>query len=78
MRAFLFLIFLLIFLSCEEIKDVTRIKGPCTIQMVDGTTISTEKSIEILESTGTIIYVDQVDKIWSIEADEYLTYTCEN
>lgn len=76
-----YLIVLFVFLgifSCEEIADVTRVKGPCTIQMVDGTTISTEKSIEILESTGTITYVDEDDKIWSIEADEYLTYSCEN
>lgn len=78
MRYFCFLLFFLVFASCEELADVTRVEGPCTIQLVDGGTITTEKSIEILEATGTITYMDDEGKIWSIQADEYLTYSCGN
>lgn len=78
MRYFFILFVFLLISSCEEIKDVTRIKGPCTIQLVDGGTITTEKSIEILEATGTLIYVDEDDKIWSLKVDEYLSYSCES
>ncbi|OOG75295.1 DUF903 domain-containing protein [Algoriphagus sp. A40] len=74
--SFLFVLFLLA--ACEEIFDVKGIEGPCTIQMVDGSTITVEKSIEIIQSTGTITYKDEDGKLWSITADEYLTYSCGN
>ncbi|MBC6368347.1 hypothetical protein [Algoriphagus sp. AK58] len=76
--SFLFLFFLLGFVSCEKIIDVQRFDGPCTIELVDGSTITTEYSIEILESTGTITYRDSDRKLWSIKADEYVSYSCGN
>ncbi|WP_111671485.1 DUF903 domain-containing protein [Algoriphagus litoralis] len=73
------LFFLLIFLaSCDEIFDAKGIKGPCTIELVDGGTITVERSIEILQSTGTITYRDEDGKLWSISADEYVSYSCGN
>lgn len=74
---YVFLAFL-VFAACEEIEDVKRVDGPCTIQLVDGGTITTQESIEILEATGTITYRDDEGKLWSVRADEYLTYTCGN
>jgi len=71
--------FVLIFLaSCEEIFDAKGIEGPCIIELVDGTTLSVERSIEILQSTGTITYRDEDGKLWSIPVDEYVSYSCGN
>jgi hypothetical protein len=64
--------------ACEELVDVKRIEGPCTIQLVNGSTITTQEAIEILKTTGTITYRDGNGKLWSIPADEYLTYSCGN
>ncbi|MBN7811594.1 DUF903 domain-containing protein [Algoriphagus sp. H41] len=68
----------LILFSCEEISDITRVKGPCTIELVDGRTISTANDIEILESTGTVTYRDEDGKLWSLSEAEYTSYTCGN
>lgn len=77
MRNLLF--FLLIFLcSCDELIEVLRFDGPCTILMKDGSTITTQESIEILESTGTITYRDDDGLLWSVAVDEYESYTCGN
>lgn len=74
-----FLVFILLaFASCEEIIDVKEVSGPCTIQLTDGSTISTAGDIEILKSTGTITYRDEVGKLWSVSSNRYESYTCGN
>ena len=78
MRFWLGLVFVLLLASCEDIMDIKRIDGPCTIQLKDGSSIFTEDSIEILESTGTITYRDADNKLWSITRDEYESYSCGN
>lgn len=78
MRQVFFLFVLFVLAACEEIFDVKEVEGPCTIQMVDGSTISVERNIEILQSNGTITYKDEDGKLWSIPADEYLSYSCSN
>lgn len=78
MRHFYFLLIFILLASCEELTDVKREDGPCTIELVDGGTITTEDSIEILEGTGTITYRDEDGKLWSILASEYVSYTCGN
>ncbi len=78
MRNSFFLLLFLLFVSCEELTDVKREKGPCTILLVDGGTITTQDDIEILEGTGTITYRDEDGKLWSIPADEYVSYSCGN
>jgi uncharacterized membrane protein (UPF0127 family) len=78
MRHFIFFLTLIFLASCEELVDVKRIEGPCTIQLVNGSSISTQEAIEILKTTGTITYRDEDGKLWSIPADEYLTYSCGN
>lgn len=75
MRYLLF--FVLILLSaCDELIDVIRIDGPCTIQLKSGNTITTQQNIELVESTGTITYRDDDGKLWSISANEYESYSC--
>jgi hypothetical protein len=77
MKRVLVLFFLLPFLfSCEKLLEVLRFPGPCTIELIGGQRITTPHSIEILESTGTITFRDENGKLWSIKADEYVTYTC--
>lgn len=76
MRQFYFLLFFILFASCEDLIDVKREKGPCTIQLANGGTITTQEDIEILKATGTITYRDDEGKLWSIPADEYLSYSC--
>jgi hypothetical protein len=78
MRQIFFLFIFIFFLSCEELTDVKREKGPCTIQLVDGGAITTQDDIEILEGTGTITYRDEDGKLWSIPAAEYVSYSCGN
>ena len=56
--------------------EVKRFDGPCTIELISGLQISTPYSIEILESTGTITYRDEKNKLWSLKADEYVSYSC--
>ncbi len=78
LRHFCILLFLIFLSSCEDLTDVKRVDGPCTIQLVDGGTITTQFSIEILEGTGTITYRDDDRKLWSIPASEYTSYSCGN
>jgi hypothetical protein len=78
MRQFYFLLFFILFASCEDLIDVKREDGPCTIQLVDGGIIVTQTSIEILKPTGAITYRDDDGKLWSIPADEFLSYSCGN
>jgi hypothetical protein len=75
---YLSILLLLVFGSCDEIIDVLRVDGPCTIQLTNGTTITTQESLEILQSTGTITYRDDQGKLWSIPAIEYESYSCGN
>jgi hypothetical protein len=77
MRYLLFF-FLLAFSSCEEIIDVLKVDGPCTISLTDGSTISTQGGIEILQSTGTITYRDDQGKLWSVSSNQYESYSCGN
>lgn len=58
--------------------EIKKIDGPCTIDLVSGLQITTPYPIEILESTGTITYRDENRKLWSIKADEYVSYICGN
>lgn len=76
MRFWFGMVLLLFFASCEDIIDVTRVDGPCTIQLKNGTVITTENSIEILDSTGTITYRDDEDRLWSLTRSEYESYSC--
>lgn len=75
---YLAVLLLLVFASCDEIIDVLRVDGPCTIQLANGTTITTQESLEILQSTGAITYRDNQGKLWSIPANEYESYSCGN
>jgi hypothetical protein len=75
---YLAVLLLLVFGSCDEIIDVLRVDGPCTIQLTNGTTITTQESLEILQSTGAITYRDDQGKLWSIPANEYESYSCGN
>lgn len=78
MRLILICLLVLSFLACDNILEVIRIDGPCSIQLTDGTTIFTEDSLEILESTGTITYRDDEGRLWSLTKDEYTSYSCGN
>lgn len=78
MKYFFVVLFFILLASCEELTDVKRVKGPCTIQLTDGGTITTQDDIEILEGTGTITYRDEDGKLWSITASEYVSYSCGN
>ncbi|GMQ30311.1 hypothetical protein [Algoriphagus confluentis] len=73
----LFVVLLIALLGCDELVDIKKIDGPCTIQLKDGTLIETE-GIELLKSTGTLTYRDQDGKLWSIAVDRYERYTCGN
>jgi len=75
MRYFLFF-FLILFSSCDELIDVLRFDGPCTIVLKNGRTITTQQNIEVVESTGTITYRDDEGKLWSIPVIEYESYSC--
>ncbi|GAB3217536.1 hypothetical protein GCM10027454_01290 [Algoriphagus aestuariicola] len=72
------LLAMLLFASCEKISDITRVEGPCKIELVDGRIITTQDDIEILESTGTMTYRDEDGKLWSFTDEEYLIYSCGN
>jgi hypothetical protein len=78
MRYFYFILSLMFLASCEELTDVKEIDGPCTIELVDGGTITTEGNIEILKETGSITYRDEDGKLWSLLATEYSSYSCGN
>ena len=79
MSRILILIFIAFgFSSCEKILEVDRYDGPCTIELVNGQRITTQKSIEVLESTGTITYRDEDGKLWSIKSSEYISFSCGN
>jgi hypothetical protein len=79
MRKLLLLILLALgFFSCEKLLEVLRFDGPCTIELVNGQRITTQNSIELLESTGTITYRDDKGKLWSIKSTEYTSYSCSN
>jgi len=58
--------------------DNLRVVGPCTIQLKDGKTISTQGDIEILQSKGTITYRVDQGKLWSVSSNQYESYTCGN
>ena len=77
-RILIFIFFAFGFSSCEKILEVERFDGPCTIELVNGQQITTQKSIEILESTGTITYRDEDGKLWSIKSSEYTSFSCGN
>ena len=78
MKKLILPLLLVFFAACEDLTDVKRVDGPCTIQLVDGGTITTQFSIEILQGTGTITYRDDDRKLWSIPASEYSGYSCGN
>ena len=78
MRYFYFILSLVFLASCEELTDIREIDGPCTIQLVDGRTITTESNIEILKETGTITYRDEDGKLRSLLVTEYSSYACSN
>lgn len=78
MKKLILAVCLVFFASCEDFVDVKRVDGPCTIQLVDGGTISTQFSIEILQGTGMITYRDDDRKLWSVPASEYSSYSCGN
>jgi hypothetical protein len=75
-RILVLFFFLLILSACEKFTEVRRFEGPCTIELVSGLQISTAFSIEILQSTGTITYRDEKNLLWSLKADEYVSYSC--
>lgn len=71
----LFVVLFIALMGCDELVDIQKIDGPCTIQLKDGTII-TSQSIELLKSTGTITYRDEDGKLWSIAVDRYESYSC--
>jgi hypothetical protein len=76
MRIFLFILLLPVLYSCDTLQDVNEIKGPCTIVLVDGSTVVSNGNIEIMDKTGAITYRDDAGKIWSLFKDDYQSYTC--
>lgn len=75
MRKLLFLV-LVLFASCDELIDIQKIDGPCTIILKDGTNILSNGNIEILKSTGVLTYRDEKGKLWSLTSEEYESYDC--
>ena len=63
-------------LSCEKLIDIEEFEGPCTIVLVDGSTIQSHGNIEILKSTGVLTYKDKDGKLWSLTSEEYQSYEC--
>lgn len=76
MRYLLILLALMAFSGCDLLSDIEELEGPCTILLVDGRTVSTSETIEILESTGTLTYRDEDGKLWSLTSEEYESYSC--
>ncbi|MCS5491696.1 YgdI/YgdR family lipoprotein [Algoriphagus limi] len=82
-RLFCFGSLLFILAGCESwlqdigLVDVKKIKGPCTITLVDGTLIETPHTIEISIRTEVLTYRDEDGKIWSLFKDEYESYSCQ-
>ncbi|NVJ86307.1 MAG: hypothetical protein HWE15_08375 [Algoriphagus sp.] len=74
---------LLILSGCESwlqdigLVDIKKIKGPCTITLVDGTLIETPHSLEISIRTEAITYRDEDGKLWSLFKEEYESYNCQ-
>ncbi len=67
--------------SCQiidDIVDIERIDGPCTILLMDGSTVVTNESLEISVRTQAITYRDDDGKLWSLFKGEYQSYTCGN
>lgn len=69
--------------SCESwlqdigIKDIQKFEGPCTIVLANGGgVVETNHTIEVSIRTETLTYRDDDDKIWSLEKDEYESYSC--
>ncbi|SFT66452.1 protein of unknown function [Algoriphagus locisalis] len=60
-----------------DLVDVLDVNGPCTIQLVDGTTVVSNGNIEISKRTQAITYRDEDGKIWSLFKDDYTSYSCE-
>ncbi|MDF2157517.1 DUF903 domain-containing protein [Algoriphagus sp. CAU 1675] len=62
----------------DDIVDIERIDGPCTILLTDGSTIVTNESLELSVRTQAITYRDDDGKLWSLFKGEYQSYTCGN
>lgn len=74
------LIFLLAGCSIFEdtkLVDVQEILGPCTIDLIDGTSVVSNGNIKISKSELTITYRDEENKLWSLFKGDYSRYSCQ-
>jgi len=74
-------LFFLALASCQiidDIVDIERIDGPCTILLKDGTTIETNESLELSVRTQAITYRDDEGRLWGLFKEDYESYTCGN
>ena len=76
MKSYLPFIFILFIFSCDTLRDIEELDGPCTIVLVDGTTVVSNGNIEISERTQAITYRDENGKIWSLFREDYQSYSC--
>jgi hypothetical protein len=76
MRSFLVLLSFLILFSCDTLRDIEELEGPCTILLTNGTTVVSNGNIEISDRTQAITYRDDKGKIWSLFRQDYQSYTC--
>jgi len=62
--------------SCDTLRDIEELDGPCTILLTSGTTVVSNGNIEISDRTQAITYRDDNGKIWSLFKEDYISYTC--
>ena len=60
-----------------KLVDVQEIQGPCTIDLIDGTSVVSKGNIQISKSELTITYRDEENKLWSLFKGDYSRYSCE-
>ncbi|MEP0710906.1 hypothetical protein [Algoriphagus sp.] len=74
--------FLVLFLAgCSlfedtKLVDIEEINGPCTMILIDGTSVVSSGNIEISKTTKTITYRDEANKLWSLFVEDYSSYSC--
>lgn len=76
MKSYIALISLLFIFSCDTLRDIEELDGPCTIILSDGSSVVSFGNIEISDRTQAITYRDENGKIWSLFKEDYQSYSC--
>ncbi len=76
MKNFFALFLVVLLFSCDTLRDIEELEGPCTIVLTDGSSVVSNGNIEISDRTQAITYRDENGKIWSLFKEEYQSYTC--